>query len=348
MHKSTFMILSSQALGFPWVTADPFLFCAYHNDRYPAGNGQLGPRASLAGRSLGSDFAGLDGWSMYHGQAVPGFPQHPHRGFETISIVRSGLVDHSDSLGARARFGRGDVQWMTAGKGIVHSEMFPLVHDDRENPLEMLQIWLNLPAKNKLAEPYFTMFWGEDMPRTAQAEPSVDSGDGADVRLIAGGLGQHAALAPPPDSWASDPANDVLIATVDLPLEASIELEGARDGALRTVYFFQGDRLEVAGQSFGQHAAIEVAADQTLKLANRGAVPAAVLVLQGKPIAEPVAHHGPFVMNTRQELMQAMRDYGATQFGGWPWGADDPVHDKSQGRFAQHADGRIEERALAK
>ena len=104
-------------LGFQWPTADPFLFCVHHLDRYPAANDQQGPAASLVGRPLGQDFEGIDGWRMYHGQVVPGFPAHPHRGFETITYVRQGLVDHSDSLGAAARYGRGDVQWMTAGNG---------------------------------------------------------------------------------------------------------------------------------------------------------------------------------------------------------------------------------------
>ena len=112
----------------------------------------------LAGRNIGQDFAGKDGWSMYHGDTVPGFPSHPHRGFETVTIVRNGRIDHSDSLGATARFGGGDVQWLTAGKGIVHCEMFPLLHTDAPNPTELFQIWVNLPAKNKMAEPHFTMF----------------------------------------------------------------------------------------------------------------------------------------------------------------------------------------------
>ena len=94
----------------------------------------MGPDASLAGRSIGQDFEGKDGWRMYHGDVVPGFPQHPHRGFETVTIVRQGFIDHSDSLGATARFGAGDVQWLTAGRGIVHSEMFPLLDRDRREP----------------------------------------------------------------------------------------------------------------------------------------------------------------------------------------------------------------------
>src|SRR3954469_23203180 len=146
------VILQTVPLGAPpWPTADPFLFCVHHDDAYPAGNANLGPAASLAGRNLGQDFEGKDGWRMYHGTTVPGFPAHPHRGFETVTIVRRGLIDHSDSLGAAARFGGGDVQWLTAGRGVVHSEMFPLTERERTNPLELFQIWLNLPAEDKMA-----------------------------------------------------------------------------------------------------------------------------------------------------------------------------------------------------
>jgi hypothetical protein len=109
-------VLQVKPLGFPWETADPFLFCAYHDDAYPKGNGQMAPAASLAGREIGQDFSRKDGWSMYHGDTVPGFPAHPHRGFETVTVVRKGLIDHSDSLGATARFGQGDAQWLTCGR----------------------------------------------------------------------------------------------------------------------------------------------------------------------------------------------------------------------------------------
>ena len=116
------------------------------------------------GPHIGQDFDSIDGWNMYHGKNVPGFPQHPHRGFETITYVRTGFCDHSDSMGATARFGRGDTQWMTAGKGIVHCEMFPLLKRDEPNPLELFQIWLNLPAEDKMVDPYFTMLWSHDTP----------------------------------------------------------------------------------------------------------------------------------------------------------------------------------------
>jgi redox-sensitive bicupin YhaK (pirin superfamily) len=118
-------IIQVTPLGDHWQTQDPFLFTVHHIDQFPKGNEQLGPAASLAGRDIGRDFSGRDGWRMYHGDVVPGFPQHPHRGFETVTIVRSGYIDHSDSLGATARFGMGDVQWLTAGAGVVHSRCFP-------------------------------------------------------------------------------------------------------------------------------------------------------------------------------------------------------------------------------
>ena len=100
MKQSPSVVLSTVKLGPQWPTADPFLFCAHHDDAYPAGDGALAPAAPLTGRTIGQDFSGLNGWSMYHGSTIPGFPRHPHRGFETITFVRNGFIDHADSLGA--------------------------------------------------------------------------------------------------------------------------------------------------------------------------------------------------------------------------------------------------------
>src|SRR5439155_25500450 len=151
-------ILQTVPLGNPpWPTVDPFLFCVHHQDAYPAGNDQLGPAASLAGRNLGADFGSKDGWNMYHGTVVPGFPPHPHRGFETVTVMRQGFIDHSDSLGATARFGPGDVQWLTAGRGVVHSEMFPLLRPYKPNPLELFHVRLNLPSADKPVTPDFSL-----------------------------------------------------------------------------------------------------------------------------------------------------------------------------------------------
>jgi redox-sensitive bicupin YhaK (pirin superfamily) len=345
-------IVQIQPLGFPWETADPFLFCVHHDDAYPKGNGRFGPDASLAGRNIGQDFGGKDGWSMYHGQQVPGFPSHPHRGFETVTIVRKGLTDHSDSLGAAARFGGGDVQWLTAGKGIVHSEMFPLLATDQPNPLELFQIWLNLPARSKMAEPHFTMLWAEDIPHRF-----FESADGAvtEVAVIAGRLeGPRSAsepgtvdvaepLAPPPDSWAAQADADVAIWTLRMAPGARWKLPPALNAAARRkLYFFEGASVSVAGEPVTQHAAIELRAASAVELVNTGADVVEFLLLQGRPIGEPVAQYGPFVMNTETELKQAFDDYRRTEFGGWPWPDSGPVHGPERVRFARHADGRVE------
>jgi len=128
-------------LMLPWETQDPFIFCSYHYDKFPGGNENMEPNVSLEGRPLGRDFASKDGWNMYHGANIPGFPAHPHCGFETVSIVTKGMVDHSDSLGGKGRFGNGDVQWLTSGKGVQHAEMFPLLNED-ELILKLVDVWL--------------------------------------------------------------------------------------------------------------------------------------------------------------------------------------------------------------
>ena len=235
-------ILTAFALDFAWPAFDPFLFCVHHEDHYPRGNDALGPAASLAGRQIGMDFEGKDGWRMYHGDVVPGFPRHPHRGFETLTLARRGFIDHSDSLGATARFGQGDAQWMTAGAGIVHCEMFPLVRPDADNPVELFQIWINLPAKHKMVEPHFSMLWNETIPRLEL--------EGGAVRLavVAGPIEGARPPSAPPKSWASEPDSDVAVWTIALAPGARWVLPPARPGTNRTLYFFCGEWLEVDEQ----------------------------------------------------------------------------------------------------
>ena len=333
-------VIQEVPIGAQWPTIDPFLFCAHHRDAYPAGRPDLGPDAPLDGRRIGQDFDDVDGWNMYHGSVVPGFPQHPHRGFETVTFVRSGLIDHSDSLGAAARFGRGDVQWMTAGRGVVHSEMFPLLRSDEPNPAELFQIWLNLPSGDKLVDPYFTMLWSGDIP---VVEHGPSSGPMARITVIAGAVDGVTPPTPPPSSWAARPEADVAIWHVALEAGASWPMPRAADGSVRTLYVFEGSGLSVGGHLLGTSTGAAVECDRTIELVAT-AGPVEMLVLQGRPIAEPVARYGPFVMNTEREIEQAFADYRETGFGGWPWPTDDPVHARERGRFALHADGRLEER----
>lgn len=332
-------VLSLSPLGAPpWGTADPFLFCVHHKDAYPAGDGRFGPAASLAGREIGQDFSGKDGWRMYHGQAVPGFPSHPHRGFETVTITRRGYVDHADSLGARARYGQGDVQWLTAGAGIVHAEMFPLLETDRDNPLELFQIWLNLPSNDKMAEPHFSMFWADRVPRARLPD---DEGRLAELVVVAGRFGEIEPPAPPPRSWASRPDSDVAIWTIHLDPGAALTLPPARSGSRRTLYLYEGGALGVDGQlvAGGQAAVLRPEVPAVLRA---GAEACEILLLQGRPIGEPVVAYGPFVMNTRAQIQQAFDDYQRTRFGGWPWKDSGPVHGGDRDRFAVHPDGRVE------
>jgi len=321
----------------PWKTLDPFLFCVHHDDAYPAGNEELGPAASLAGRNIGQDFAGKDGWRMYHGDVVPGFPQHPHRGFETVTVVRRGLIDHADSLGAVARYGRGDVQWLTAGNGIQHAEMFPLLSRDGPNPVELFQIWLNLPRADKMAEPVFVMLWGNTIPKQTVRDAS---GKATEITAVAGRFGELAPPSPPPRSWASRPEGDVAIWTLKMEPGAKVTLPAASAGTHRVLYFFRGSQLQVGRRSVPGNRMIEVRADAAALLEN-GPDEAEILVLQGRPIGEPVAAQGPFVMNTMAEIQQAHADYRRTRFGGWPWPSHGPVHGREE-RFARHPDGRVE------
>jgi len=334
---NTKIIKNIKAIDFQWETADPFLFCAYHNDRYPEGDEHSGPNASLEGRNIGMDFELKDGWRMYHGDKVPGFPVHPHRGFETVTIVQKGLIDHADSMGAAGRYGGGDVQWMTAGKGVQHSEMFPLVNTDRPNDLELFQVWLNLPAANKMVEPHFSMFWSHDIPQKSIQD---EAGKYIQLDVIAGEFDGLAALSPPPDSWAADKDNHVAIWTIVMEPGACWVLPKSVKNLNRTLYFYRGDSLNVAGDDIRVMHKVLLHSDVDAELRN-GRSEARLLLLQGRPIAEPVEQYGPFVMNTHDEIVQTMKDYQETEFGGWPWDSRDPVH-TGKLCFAKHADGTIE------
>lgn len=346
MQKSAVLSKFALARG-PWKTFDPFLFCVYHNDQYPEGTDSMGPKkALLQNRQIGSDFSYIDGWSMYHGDDIPGFPQHPHRGFETITVTRKGLVDHSDSMGATARYGDGDTQWMTAGKGIQHAEMFPLVNKEKPNTLELFQIWLNLPQAKKMVDPYFTMFWGSQTPTVTVPDAS---GKQTSIKVVAGSCNGTTALAPPPDSFASNPKAKVVVWVITIPAGGVFTLKAepgsTQDNLNRAVYFFQGSDVLIGSQQLKPMEGVKLdpTIDVDIKCSSSG--PSEVLLLQGAPIGEKVVQYGPFVMNTQEEISQAYSDYRRTQFGGWPWKSADPAHSPTAKRFAKHTSGVVEEGA---
>ena len=331
-------ILDITRLGFPWDGLDPFIFTVHHLDRYPAGDERMGPAVPLTGRQIGADFSYKDGWSMYHGDVVPGFPQHPHRGFETVTVVRQGFVDHFDSLGATGRYGQGDVQWLTTGSGVQHCEMFPLLDSGGPNTLELFQIWLNLPPESKMVPAHYGMLWSEDIP-------TITPADGVSVDLYAGPIGEHVPPAAPPDSWASRPDNHLAIWLIRLAPGSSWTIPTVDAEVNRMLHFFDGTTATVAGRTVEQGGGVRLDATVEVTVAADGDA-AEFLMLQGRPIGAPVFQMGPFVMNSTEELRKAVYDYQTTQFGGWPWDGPSPVHDRSERRFAIHTDGRVERREM--
>lgn len=288
-------------------------------------------------RGNGADFNPSAAYRMYHGERIPGFPSHPHRGFETVTATTDGLIDHADSVGNAGRYGEGDVQWMTAGSGVVHSEMFPLIKPDVDNPLRLFQIWLNLPAKAKMVKPGFAMFWKDQVPK-------YHSEDGKTTVTLWAGEGYLDVTknnAPPADSWATDPTNDVAIFLIQMEPGAKFALPMAKIGkdANRSLYYVEGDgnAMTINGDPIKEKVILTVDAsmDLQLELDASATQKSEILLLQGRPIGEPVAQHGPFVMNTQAEIQQAFSDYRRTQFGGWPWPRDDMVFEKDKPRFAK-------------
>ncbi len=314
----------------PWPTKDPFLFCVHHKDNYPNANNKMGPNASLDNRNIGNDFSNSNGWSMYHGSVMPGFPRHPHRGFETVTIVEKGIIDHSDSLGFSARYGDGDVQWLTAGDGIQHSEMFPLFNKGDNNPIDFFQIWINLEAKKKRVKPNFSMFWKDEIPKIITIDKNNIE---TEILLIAGEYSSKQAPKSPPDSWASNNENNVNIWKIKMNGKAQWELPKVEKQIIRTLYIYHGSGVIINGQTIESGNMIDINTSENILISelNSGTE---LLLLQAKPIQEPIVKYGPFVMNTKAEIQEAFDDYQATGFGHWTWADDDPIHGTEYKKFA--------------
>ena len=326
-------------MEFQLHVLNPYVVAFHHRDDFPRGNNEMGPRKMPQGKNSGEDFDPRSDWRMYYGEKTPGFPVHPHRGFETITIMLEGAADHFDSKGSRGRYGSGDVQWMTAGSGIQHSEMFPLLNEDKENPMELFQIWLNLPQKNKFAKPDYKMFWNEDIPIVYEKD---SKGNAIEVKIIAGEYKGVQSLDPLPASWAYHRENHVGIALIKLAPQAEFILPGVSDTMNRVLYNNYGEGITIENRVIGEKYFVELDGGKDLLIKNGGET-THLLLLEGEPINEPMAARGPFVMNTDEELREAFSDYRQTQFGGWPWDSNEPCNAKEMDRFASYSNDEVVE-----
>ncbi|MBC8145824.1 MAG: pirin family protein, partial [bacterium] len=188
------------------------------------------------------------------------------------------------------------------------------------------------------AEPHFTMFWSNKVPVHFERDAS---GKSTTVTAIAGRIGDAIPIPPPAESWAARPESDVAIWTIRMEPNARWTIPAAHADSNRRLYFFSGASLAVADRDVPLTHYVELRPDADVDIVNGDGV-SELLLLQGRPIGEPIAQRGPFVMNTEEEIRQAFIDYKQTQFGGWPWPSSYPVHPRDEGRFARHADGTIE------
>jgi quercetin 2,3-dioxygenase len=236
-----------------------------------------------------------------------GVGEHPHRGFETVTIVYAGEVDHRDSSGGGGSIGPGDVQWMTAGSGVVHEEFHGTRYAQRGGDFEMVQLWVNLPRAHKMTPPGYQALLSsgiKSVPLDAQGQEVQASVACALVRLIAGDGFGHVGAAKtftPMQVWDIQMAQ---AATVQWPAH-----EGWGVGLL-----VQSGELTLMGQRIGAGAmAVMSSEGSAVSMTNHG--PARVLWLSGEPITEPIVGYGPFVMNSKEEIITAVQDYQACRMG---------------------------------
>ncbi len=231
-----------------------------------------------------------------------------------------------DSAGAAGRYGMGDTQWMTAGSGMQHAEMFPLLDPEHPNRMELFQIWLNLPGAKKFVRPYYKMLWAEDTPRITFQDGQAKT---TQVTLIAGALNGATAVSPAPNSWAADPEHEAAIWIIQMEPGAAWQMPAASAAVKRNLYFFEGTTLLAGGEKLSANNAFELDPQQPVLL-EAGVEPVRLLLLQAKPIGERVVQYGPFVMNTEQEIYKAFADFRRDEFGGWPWSRSDPIHPQNE------------------
>jgi quercetin 2,3-dioxygenase len=236
------------------------------------------------------------------GDYIAGFPAHPHRGFETVTYMIEGNMRHADSTGNGGVLRSGGIQWMTAGRGIVHSEM----PEQEDGKMQGFQLWVNLPATLKMTAPRYQEFDPEKVPEITRE-------DGARIRVVTGAHDETQGI-------VSGIAVEPLYLDVTLPPGAALE-QPIPEGHNGFVYVFEGESVTVGGANGSgdgttvpyRHLAVLGDGDR-LRVKNDARSPARMLVVAGRPIGEPIARYGPFVMNTREEIFQAFKDYEEGRF----------------------------------
>lgn len=221
---------------------------------------------------------------------IAGFPSHPHRGFETVTYMLEGRMLHEDHMGNKGLLNNGDVQWMTAARGIIHSEM----PQQEEGRMSGFQLWVNLPAAEKMKDPFYRDIPAKDIP-----EINVD---GITVKAIAGEINLKGETL---TGAVSGLSTEPLYLDVHMPIDSEINIP-VTDGHTALIYVYEGS-VDVAGKPMEnlQVGVLSRVGDVNVKAAGKSRF----LLLAGKPLAEPVVQHGPFVMNTVQEIEQAIQDY---------------------------------------
>ncbi len=320
-------------LNIHWGTEDPFTFVSHHFDNYPKGNAQLAPPLELIrGRNLGRDYQQRFGFRMYHGRVVPGFPMHAHWGYETITIAEKGFVDHFDTEMNYGRFGNGDVQWTLASSKYEHCEMYPLLDQENENPVQITQIVVNLPLERKNAGNRVNNIWAEDIP--------VIQGDGSRVTVFCGEYCGKSVYSPNEGSWAVA-ENRVRILRVELDAGSKLDLEPVDDSVIRNVYQTEGKGSKMDGVEITEGTRLKIKTGFGFTI-EAGKEPAVFWILEGKPIGQEMARFGPVILDNIDTVRAAMDDIRKNEFLEWKWGVMDVTNPIDMGRELHRADGSVE------
>lgn len=237
--------------------------------------------------------------SFTPGNEKRGVGEHPHRGFETVTIVYSGEVEHRDSTGRGGVIGPGDVQWMTAGAGILHEEFHSDAFTRQGGELEMVQLWVNLPMKDKMTTPGYQSINHDVIPTVTLPD------DAGTVRIIAGRYEE-----------TKGPAHTFSPLNVwDMRLQRNRQLTLSQPEGWSTALVVLKGNITVNGTTPVNEAQLVVLSQQGKTLHLEASSDASVLLLSGEPLNEPIVGYGPFVMNTKQEIAEAVRDFNSGRFG---------------------------------